>query len=236
SRTLLEMRRRIQEYLAKQKPEEELLVCSISDTKHASERDKIIFNEIAWMGTKNSSNDEWIELKNISNDTINMNNWQILDKAGLEDNTKGINVIFENTTILKGGFFLLERTDDTSVPNVTADLIYTGALNNTNEALYLFDENCRLQDKVEAIPTWGYGSNSLKTTMERKTNFDWQTSENSEGTPKNENSSGSYEDSETIDTENNNDNDNDDNQNTSTASTGGGGSSSSTPPPVFYPV
>jgi len=232
SRTLLEMKRRIQEYLAKQKPEE-TLVCSISDAGYIPERNKIIFNEIAWMGTKNSSNDEWIELKNISGSTIDMNNWQILDKAGLGDNTKGINIIFENTTINPDKFFLLERTDDTSAPNIIADLIYTGALNNTNEALYLFDENCKLQDKVEAIPTWGYGSNSSKATMERKTDLSWQTSENDEGTPKTDNSSGSYENPEATDTENDdNNNDDESNQNTSNS----GGSSSSTPSPVFYPV
>ncbi|MHA1482573.1 MAG: Lcl domain-containing protein [Candidatus Heimdallarchaeaceae archaeon] len=232
SRTLLEMKRIIEEYLAKQKPEE-ALVCSISDAEHIPERNKIIFNEIAWMGTKNSSNDEWIELKNISGDTIDMNNWQIQDKAGLEDNTKGINIIFENTTINPDKFFLLERTDDTSVPNVTADLIYTGALNNTDEALYLFDDNCKLQDKVEAITTWGYGSNSSKATMERKTDLSWQTSENDEGTPNTNNSPGSYEDSETTDTTDDDNNNNESDQNTSSSS---GGSSGSTPSPVFYPV
>jgi hypothetical protein len=234
-KTLLEMRKKLEEFLAKQKPEKELLVCSVSDSKYTPERNKIIFNEIAWMGTKNSSNDEWMELKNISKNTIDMHNWQIMDKAGLEDNTKGINIVFEDAIISSNGFFLLERTDDTSVPNVTADLIYTGALNNTNEALYLFDENCQLQDKIEAIPTWGYGSNSSKATMERKTDLSWQTSESSDGTPNTNNSSGSSsENEETTDTEDDDTNNND--QNTNTASTGGSSSSSTTPPPVFYPI
>jgi len=204
SKTLIEMKEKTEKLLAENEPEQEeeeekkeeekeVLACSIADTKHTSDKNKIIFNEIAWMGTKNSSNDEWIELKNISGSTIDMNNWQILDKAGLEDDTKGINIIFENATISQGGFFLLERTDDTSVPNIIADLIYTGALNNTNEALYLFDKNCNLQDKIEANPNWLAGDNSSKRTMERKTNFNWQTSSDPGGTPKAKNSSGYYE-------------------------------------------
>jgi len=38
--------------------------CSISNGIPTS--NKIIINELAWMGTENSANDEWIELKNIS--------------------------------------------------------------------------------------------------------------------------------------------------------------------------
>ena len=33
---------------------------------------KIIFNEIAWMGSTSSSNEEWMELKNITSDRIDL--------------------------------------------------------------------------------------------------------------------------------------------------------------------
>ena len=36
-------------------------------------------------------------------------------------------------TITAGGYYLLERTDDTTISDITADLIYTGALSNTVE-------------------------------------------------------------------------------------------------------
>ncbi|UZE93480.1 MAG: lamin tail domain-containing protein [Candidatus Nealsonbacteria bacterium] len=150
-------------------------------------KDKVIINEIAWMGTVNSANNEWIELKNISGNEINLSGWQLLDKD------KKIKIIFNNQhTIQPGGFLLLERTNDDSVPGLSADLIYTGAIGNTNEALYLFDENCHLQDEALAISNWQAGDNSSKKTMERKHNLEWQTSSNIGGTPKMENSSGYY--------------------------------------------
>ena len=150
-------------------------------------RDKIIINEIAWMGTSASSNDEWIELKNITEGSINLSDWQLLDK------TKQIKAIFSNQEIPAKGFYLLERTDDTSVPNVPADYIYTGALNDTNETLYLFDNNCQLQDQVIADSDWLTGDKKEKRSMEREDNLDWHTylgqGENGiMGTPRAENS------------------------------------------------
>ncbi|MDP2930237.1 MAG: lamin tail domain-containing protein, partial [bacterium] len=151
-------------------------------------KNKVILNEIAWMGSINSANDEWIELKNISGGQIDLTDWQILDK------NQDIKIIFsKGAKLLFNGFFLLERTDDETVPGKTADLIYTGSLSNTNEALYLFDGNCQLQDEIIANPNWPAGDNSSKRTMEKKGNFGWQTSSNVGGTPKGENSSGYIE-------------------------------------------
>ncbi|TET83800.1 MAG: lamin tail domain-containing protein, partial [Candidatus Nealsonbacteria bacterium] len=148
-------------------------------------RNEIIINEVAWMGGNTSASDEWIELKNLSSSEINLAGWQLLDKE------KQIKVVFfTREAIPSKGFFLLERADDDSVPNVIADFIYTGTLSNTNEALYLFDENCQLQDEALANPDWPAGDNSSKRTMERKSNLGWQTSANPEGTPKNANSEG----------------------------------------------
>ncbi|MFH1656396.1 MAG: PQQ-binding-like beta-propeller repeat protein [Candidatus Nealsonbacteria bacterium] len=152
-------------------------------------RDKVIINEIAWFGTDISSSDEWIELKNISNNEINISGWQILDK------TKQIKIVFGNNDIIPAKeFYLLERTDDDSVPNISADNIYKGSLNDTNEALYLFNNNCELEDEVIADSDWLAGDKQEKRTMERNNNdLDWHTylgnGENGiMGTPKAENS------------------------------------------------
>jgi len=150
-------------------------------------RNRIIINEVAWMGSTNSANDEWIELKNISGAEIDLAGWQIVNKE------KKIKIIFDRGRASVNGFLLLERTNDDSVPGIAADLIYTGALSNTNEALYLFDENCQLQDEVLANPDWPAGDNSSKRTMERKPDLTWQTSLNPGGTPKRENSEGYVE-------------------------------------------
>lgn len=146
-------------------------------------RSKVIINEVAWMGTISSANDEWIELKNISSTAVDLTGWQLIDKD------QQMKIILSGI-LPAGDFYLLERINDDSVPNVPADLIYTGALNNTNEVLYLFDKDCRLEDEVIADPNWPAGDNSSKRTMERKSNLGWQSSLNPGGTPKIENSSG----------------------------------------------
>jgi len=158
--------------------------CSFS-TNRIPQRNKIIINEISWMGSINSSNDEWIEIKNISSQEIDISNWQLIDKG------EQIKIIFEKGSKIPAyGFYLLERTDDNSVPFISADYIYTGVLNNTDEGLRLFDNNCQLQDEVLADLDWPAGDNTSKRTMERKLDLTWQTSALINGTPKQENSNG----------------------------------------------
>jgi len=158
--------------------------CSFS-TLQSPLKNKVIINEVAWMGTQNSSNDEWIELKNISNQTINFSNWQLLDQG------EQIKIVFPaNTKLESNQFLLLERTDNETVPGIAAELVYVGSLANQNEGLKLFDSNCILQDEVLANPDWPAGDNISKRTMERKSDLTWQTSLNPLGTPKAENSSG----------------------------------------------
>jgi len=140
----------------------------------------IVINEIAWMGTENSANDEWIEL--YSDQQVNLTGW-ILEAA---DETPFINL---EGTISANSYFLLERTDDNSVPNITADQVYTGALENSGEYLKLKNSEGRIIDEINASAGWPAGNNSTKQTMERTTN-DWQTSSISEGTPKTQNSNG----------------------------------------------
>jgi len=146
---------------------------------------KVIFNEIAWMGTSISYFDEWIELKNISGQVINLNGWQLQNKK------RGITISFsEGNSIAVNGLLILERTDDNTLPDIKADLVYSGSLANSKEELLLFDKNCVLQDYVIAAPDWPGGNNETKQTMERQPNFLWQTSKDPGGTPKKENGSG----------------------------------------------
>ena len=163
--------------------------CSQSDL--ASPTRQIVINEVAWMGSESSSSNEWIELKSVSEAEISLNNWQLLDKGNQ------IKVVFSSSNIIgPGGFYLLERSDDDSVPNVPADKIYTGALSDTEESLRLFDQNCNLIDEVLADPDWSAGDKEGKKTMERGGDFSWHAYFNTSadslsglrGTPKAENS------------------------------------------------
>jgi hypothetical protein len=150
----------------------------------AARSNQIVLNEVAWMGTAAGANHEWIELKNLTSQTINLADWQLQDKD------RQIKIVFGATNqIAAGQLFLLERTSDDAVPGIKASLIYTGALGNNNEALYLFGPDCQLQDKVEASPGWPAGSDSLKRTMEREAGLGWHTysgsgQNNILGTPK----------------------------------------------------
>ncbi|MDD5098479.1 MAG: lamin tail domain-containing protein, partial [Candidatus Pacebacteria bacterium] len=149
----------------------------------------MVINEVAWMGSKASSNDEWIELKNVSDKNIDLKGWRLSDKGDQ------INIVFESLIVPQGGFVLLERTDDNAVPFIPADVIYSGALSNSEEAIYLFDSSCALQDSVLANPDWPAGNNSEKRTMERGADFSWHDysgngTQNIFGTPKQENSAG----------------------------------------------
>ncbi|MFH1346902.1 MAG: lamin tail domain-containing protein [Spirochaetota bacterium] len=159
-------------------------------TNQIPSHQKIIINEVAWMGTLNSASDEWIELKNISSGNVDVNNWQLIDRdEQIEINftsLEGSKIIGTNK------FILLERTDNESVQSVSADLIYNGALSNTNDGLRLFDSQCNLVDEILANPDWPAGNASERKTMERDANgFNWHTSSVVNGTPKVENSTAS---------------------------------------------
>ncbi|MDD5099237.1 MAG: lamin tail domain-containing protein, partial [Candidatus Colwellbacteria bacterium] len=158
-------------------------ICSYSASSWSSSR-PVIINEIAWMGSTVSSSDEWIELKNISPSAIDISGYELIGEGG------DIKIKFPDGSIIPaGGFYLLERTDDGSAPNVTADLIYSGAISNTDDGLKLLDKGCFIVDRVIASPEWDAGDASSRRTMER-VGSGWQTSENPNGTPKMANSSG----------------------------------------------
>ncbi|PIV44885.1 MAG: hypothetical protein COS25_02800, partial [Candidatus Nealsonbacteria bacterium CG02_land_8_20_14_3_00_37_10] len=149
----------------------------------------VVINEIAWMGTVNLANDEWIELYNNAESPISLDGWQLV----AQDGTPKINL---SGTIPANGFYLLERTDDTTVPNILADQIYTGALGNSGENLKLYDSSNNVIDGVDCSAGWlaGLGKPEYKT-MERinplvsgSDSSNWQTSQNPGGTPKTENS------------------------------------------------
>ncbi|MDD5639995.1 MAG: lamin tail domain-containing protein, partial [Candidatus Pacebacteria bacterium] len=175
----------------------------------------IIINEVSWMGTSNSSSDEWIELKNITNEEVSLNKWQLLDK------NNDIKISFgADEKIEANGFYLLERTDDNSVLNISAYKIYSGSLSDKNESLRLFDNNCSLIDEVIADSDWPAGNGKDKKTMERGTDLkSWQTySDNNSdnisglfGTPNRQNSiiDNNGEENGGEENENNEDNEND---------------------------
>ncbi len=156
--------------------------CAIDTSKEAA-RDSIVLHEIAWMGTRESYANEWIELKNRHGLGVNASGWQLQSGDG------DIRVRLPDTQVGAKEFILLERTDDSSAPP-EADATYTGGMTNSGGTLYLFDGECTLQDVVTADSGWPAGDNDNKLTMERAPSSGWQSSARGGGTPKRENSAG----------------------------------------------
>lgn len=167
--------------------------CKFSTSQKPS-HSGVVINEIAWMGSVKSSADEWIELKNISDQQIDLSGWQLISKDGqIKINLSEL----KNANSQIGSYILLERTDDNTVLGIFADLIYKGGLSNADEKLRLFDSGCNLIDEISAGAKWSAGDSATKKTMERNTDvsyqgssnkFGWHTSSVIGGTPKAQNS------------------------------------------------
>ncbi|MAG12649.1 hypothetical protein CL630_02435 [bacterium] len=135
---------------------------------------QVVVNEIAWMGTSVSASDEWIELKNTSNEAVDITGWTLKSS----DDTPTINL---EGAIAPQDFFLLERTNDDSVLGILADLIYVGALSNSGEFLTIYDSSQNVIDSISASDGWQAGDNTTKETMQRTSSGEWITAT---GTPK----------------------------------------------------
>lgn len=137
---------------------------------------EIVINEIAWMGTENSANDEWIELFNKTEKDISLEDFSLfLDTKEIK--LEGI--------IKAHNFYILERTDDDTLPQIKANLIYTGSMKNTGLNIFL-KKNGNIIDEALFENGFNVGDNETKQTAER-INESWQTSLNSGGSPQNEN-------------------------------------------------
>ncbi|MDW8327913.1 MAG: lamin tail domain-containing protein, partial [Anaerolineales bacterium] len=113
---------------------------------------QIIINEVAWGGTAASASDEWIELYNPNALGVNVTGWTLTGSDGSP-------AITLSGVIAAGGYFLLERTDDSTVSDIAADLIYTGDLNNNGETLILRDGLGNVIDTANADGgSWPAGS------------------------------------------------------------------------------
>lgn len=125
----------------------------------------VLINEVAWAGTGASANDEWIELHNPGGEAIDLAGWRLSDGGDVS--------IILGGTLPPFGYFLLERTDNTTVADVGADQIYTGGLSNTGETLTLFDPSGKVINTANgAGGAWPAGNATTHATMERRGSLD----------------------------------------------------------------
>ncbi len=140
-----------------------LLFFILSPPLQAAEPLDVVISEIAWMGTKASSNDEWIELYNNTNYNIDLNGWGIYEEETL--------IVALTNIIEPHSYYLVERTDNTTVKNIEASQEPVGwggyGLNNKGENLKLLNQELKIIDEIDCTSGWFAGIKESYKTMER---------------------------------------------------------------------
>jgi len=127
---------------------------------------KVVINEIGWMGTKASSTDEWIELYNNTDESIDLTGWTLKSRDGSPSTTL-------TGSIDEQWFYLLERTNNNTntIQGVSADWkgSFSYGLKNSGEDLELRDANGVLIDIINCSSTgWFAGTTTpAYISMER---------------------------------------------------------------------
>lgn len=131
----------------------------------------IIINEIAWAGTGGSfSQDEWIELYNPTSQTVDISHIRLKSQT---DSKPNINL---SGSILPGGYYLIERTDDDTISDIAASTTASfgsgsgAGLSNSGEVLALEYKGAILDQTPEITDCTGWcGGNagSNYPTLER---------------------------------------------------------------------
>jgi hypothetical protein len=70
----------------------------------------LLINEVAWAGTLASASDEWIELYNPGTGAISLDGWRLTDGGDVS--------IYLSGVIGGRGYFVLERSDDSTIANI----------------------------------------------------------------------------------------------------------------------
>lgn len=67
----------------------------------------VVINEVMWMGSEGKPNDQWIELKNVSNKDIHLKDWYLTYKKEDTGNENKLIEITDNRVIKKGEYLLI---------------------------------------------------------------------------------------------------------------------------------
>lgn len=84
----------------------------------------VVINELMWMGSSNSVDDEWIELRNMTDKEIDLSGWQITKKLTTSGDEALMFTIPNNTIIKADGYLLISEYDkEHSEINVDPDIV-----------------------------------------------------------------------------------------------------------------
>ncbi len=130
----------------------------------------VVINEIMWMGSQGNSADEWIELRNMTGDGIDLSNW-VIDNLG--SGASNNIIIPAGKSIGANGFFLISNDlKETSIINVDPDYQTASvSLQNNGEQLILKNNLATTIDTANIADDWFAGENpsgqNPKKSMER---------------------------------------------------------------------
>jgi hypothetical protein len=123
----------------------------------------IVINEIMYGPT--SPEPEWVEVFNTRSDSINLKNWLISDSSRTSRRT----VATQDVKIPPGGFAVLTKNPATlltihpSIPSLILGVSSFPSLNNTADAIVLYDSRAIANDSVRYSSSWGgSGGRSLE--------------------------------------------------------------------------
>ncbi|MFH0905357.1 MAG: lamin tail domain-containing protein [bacterium] len=134
----------------------------------------VIINELAWAGSSRAdhgSSDEWIELKNVSTETVDVSGWELTKNTGTE---QLMITLPAGANITAGEYFVISHFDATnSVLAVEPNMLSTAlTLSNTKLQIKLYKGGWQSPDNL--IDTAGdggappAGNYSARSSMERE--------------------------------------------------------------------
>lgn len=128
----------------------------------------VVINEVMWMGSSESSYDEWLELRNMNNFEVDIGGWEIENARSSGNNLK----ISGNKIIDPNGYYLISNYSDESSKSalsVEVDQVNSSlSLSNSgNENLILRNKEGEIIDKAKG-DNWPAGENGeVRRSMER---------------------------------------------------------------------
>ncbi len=152
----------------------------------------VLINEVMYAPSKDES--EWIEIVNVSNDTLNLINWMIGDLLPLPSKYY---ISTEDFVVSPGEYFVIVH--DISFYNSHPDFdrkikfVNFGTLGNSEDGIIIYDFREGIIDSLKYQSTWGgtKGYSLERISLERPTNdsTNWSTSlSENKSTPGKENS------------------------------------------------
>ena len=153
----------------------------LTTTSSNSSSGSLVINEVFWGGTASEVEIEWIELVNTSGAVLSVDGWRLVSSDGYPSIALAGEIPALSAADPGAGYYLLERGTDDTVPDITADVLYNGALSDGGETLMLIDDTGAVVDTAnlpsesaspDVWPAWPAGSNgwidsSSHASMER---------------------------------------------------------------------